>query len=215
MTRARQAYRRRRARVTILVPIMLRGWVFLAILLFAIVPPRRAVLAAFILGWLFLPQAGVPLSGLPDLDKITATSMGAMLGVLLFDAQRLRTFRFSWVDLPLLAWCLVSIPAALVNDLGIYDGLSGLMHDTFIWAIPYFIGRLYFSDLASLRELAIGIFLGGLIYVPLCLWEIRMSPQLHYMVYGFYPSFFGMAVRLGGYRPVLYMQHGWMVGLWR
>src|SRR5204863_5509035 len=142
MTRARQAYRRRRARVTILVPIMLRGWVFLAILLFAIVPPRRAVLAAFILGWLFLPQAGVPLSGLPDLDKITATSMGALLGVLLFDADRLTRLRPSWVDLPVVIWCGLSIPSSLVNGLGIYDGLSGVARDVFNWGIPYLIGRM-------------------------------------------------------------------------
>ena len=50
--------------------------------------------------------------------------------------------------------------------------------------------------------------------MPLCLYEIRMSPQLHYLVYGFYPSFFGMSVRFGGYRPTVFLQHGLAVGMW-
>jgi hypothetical protein len=177
-------------------------------------PPRRAVLAAYILAWLFLPQAGIPVTGLPDLDKVTAAGAGVILGVLLFDAGRLSTIRFSWVDLPMLAWCLSSLPSALANDLGWYDGLSGVLRDAFTWGIPYLVGRMYFKDLEALRELAIGVFLGGMLYVPLCLLEIRLSPQLHRWVYGFHPAHFAMAIRFGGYRPMVFMQHGLMVGMW-
>jgi len=200
--------------VTILVPITLYGWIFVAIGLFAVVQPRRAVLAAFLLAWLFLPQAGIDLPGIPDLDKITCTGMGAMIGVVLFDAGRLMRFRPSWVDLPMVVWCLSNIPSSLTNDLGIYDGLSGVLKDVFTWGFPYFIGRLYFSNLQSLRELALGIFVGGLIYVPLCLYELKMAPSLHKMVYGFHPSSFLMTMRYGGYRPMVFMQHGLMVGMW-
>jgi hypothetical protein len=200
--------------MTVLVPITLYGWVIVAVILFAVLPPRRAVLVAFITGWLFLPQAAIEFSGLPDLTKVTAASMGALIGVLLFDAGRLTAFRFSWVDLPMAAWCLAPGAASIANDLGMHDALSGLLREIFTWGIPYFIGRLYFTDLASLRELAIGVFLGGLVYVPLCLWEIRMSPQLHNIVYGFHPTHFMMTVRFGGYRPMVFMQHGLMVGMW-
>ena len=55
--------------------------------------------------------------------------------------------------------------------------------------------------------------LGGLIYVPLCLFEVRMSPQLHNMVYGFAQHSFGQTVRGGGWRPMVFMQHGLAVGL--
>jgi len=79
--------------------------------------------------------------------------------------------------------------------------------------LPYLIGRLYFSDLHGLRDLAIGVFIGGLIYVPLCLFEIRMSPQLHRLVYGFHGTW-GQNFRFGGYRPTVFMQHGLMVGMW-
>jgi hypothetical protein len=53
-----------------------------------------------------------------------------------------------------------------------------------------------------------------LVYVPLCLWEIRMSPQLHADVYGFRQHDWTQTQRLGGYRPMVFLQHGLMVGLW-
>ena len=43
--------------MTILVPITLFGWVPCVLLLFLWLPPRRAVIAAFMGGWLFLPAA--------------------------------------------------------------------------------------------------------------------------------------------------------------
>lgn len=206
--------------MSILVPITLIGWIFVAIILFTLLPARRAVLVAYIAAWLFLPQAGIDLPGVPDLNKMNATSLGALMGVLLFDSQRLFRYRVSWVDLPMIVWCLSSIPSSLLNELPrdatspLYDGISGVVKDFLTWGAPYLIGRLYFYDLAVLRELAIAVFLGGLIYAPLCLFEIRMSPHLHYWVYGFHPSSFEMTIRMGGYRPMVFMQHGLMLAMW-
>jgi hypothetical protein len=81
--------------------------------------------------------------------------------------------------------------------------------------VPYFLGRIYLNNLAGLGNLAIGIFIGGLVYVPLCLYEIKFSPQLHLMVYGYHGiRQFGQSIRLGGYRPNVFMQHGLSVGMW-
>ena len=206
--------------MSFLVPITLLGWPFVAIALFTVLPPRRAVLAAYMLAWLFLPQAGIDVPGFPDIDKINATSLGALAGVLLFDAQRLSRFSFSWVDIPVIVWCLTSMLSALTNELPpdatspLYDGISGLVKDSLTWGVPYLIGRLYFNNLVALRELAIGIFLGGLIYAPLCLFEMKMSPCLHQFVYGYHPSSFLMTLRYGGYRPMVFMQHGLMLSMW-
>jgi len=40
------------------------------------------------------------------------------------------------------------------------------------------------------------------------LFEIRMSPQLHRWVYGFFPHSFAQQIRGGGFRPVVFMGHG-------
>ncbi|NJL30322.1 MAG: hypothetical protein HC898_01090 [Phycisphaerales bacterium] len=41
-----------------------------------------------------------------------------------------------------------------------------------------------------------------------------MSPQLHNMLYGFHQHNFLQQMRDGGFRPMVFMQHGLMVALW-
>jgi O-antigen ligase len=53
-----------------------------------------------------------------------------------------------------------------------------------------------------------------MIYIPLVLFEVRMSPQLSSKVYGIFPHSFLQHIRYGGYRPIVFMNHGLMVSLW-
>ncbi|WP_428937826.1 O-antigen ligase domain-containing protein [Fontivita pretiosa] len=200
--------------MNIAVPILLFGWIPLVVVLFAGLPSRRAVIAAFLLAWLFLPVAEYRIPGLPDYTKMSATCLGVMLGTMLFDLPRLLSFRPNWIDLPMAIWCACPLASSLSNGLGVYDGLSAVLNQFTAWGLPYLIGRLYFTDAASLKELAVGIFVGGLLYVPLCLYEIRMSPQLHAMLYGYHQHSFAQTIRWGGWRPTVFMQHGLMVGMW-
>ena len=200
--------------MTILVAIVLWGWIPTVLVIFAFFPPRRAVIMAFISAWLFLPIYEYELRGLPDYNKITATSVGVLFGILIFDTQRLFSLRGHWFDIPMLLWCFSPFASSVTNGLGIYDGASAVLSQFIIWGLPYLIGRIYFNTFMGLRELAIGIFIGGLIYVPLCLFEIRMSPQLHNMTYGFHQHQFAQSIRFGGYRPTVFMQHGLAVSMW-
>jgi len=211
-----------------LVTISLLGWTPVVLLLFLLLPARRAVIAAFVGAWLFLPVK-VPemliIRGLPELDKMTVTCLAVLLGTVIFDQNRLLTFRPKKYDLPMIIWCIVPLLSSLTNtDPAIthpgipnpfYDGLSETMKQTVTWGLPYFIGRVYFTNLVAIRELAIGIFVGGLIYIPLCLFEFKMSPQLHYLAYGSHPHVdFRQAMRGDGWRPTVFMAHGLMVALW-
>src|SRR5207253_10406528 len=80
--------------------------------------------------------------------------------------------------------------------------------------IPYLAGRLYLGDRGSFRGLAAAVLVGGLVYVPLCLVEIRFSPELHHWVYGFLQHDFTQTIRFDGYRPMVFMEHGLALGLW-
>ena len=40
------------------------------------------------------------------------------------------------------------------------------------------------------------------------LFEIRMSPQLHFWIYGYYPTDFIQEMRDGGFRPMVFLGHG-------
>jgi len=190
------------------------GWIPVVLYLFGSLPARRALIVSFIAAWLFLPQAAFPVPGLPDYTKMTATCYGVLLATIIFDVQRFSSFRFGWLDVPMLVWCLCPLVSSLTNDLGLYDGVSAVIAQTAIWGVPYYLGRVYLNDLDGLRKLAIGIFAGGLIYIPLCLFEIRFSPQLHRIFYGYHAHDFSQTIRYGGFRPTVFMEHGIMVGAW-
>jgi hypothetical protein len=197
------------------VYLAMYGWPLVALYLFMVLPARRAVIAAITGAWLFLPVASFSFKGLPDYDKAFACSIGALLGAVLFDREdRVWSFRPRWFDLPMLVWCLSPFASSLANDLGAYDGLSSALQQTISWGIPYFLGRVYFTDREGIKLLAIGLFVGGLIYVPFCLYEIRMSPQLHDTVYGFRQHSFAQTRRGDGWRPMVFLGHGLAVGMW-
>lgn len=197
----------------LMVPLVMFGWIPVVIYLFSRYPARRAIVISFVGAWLFLPQAVLPLPGLPDYDKIAATCYGILLATFIFDVGRFSNFRLSWIDIPMVIWCLCPFASSLSNDLGPYDGMAVVLSQIVTWGVPYFLGRIYLNSLNGMRELAIGIFVGGLSYVPLCLFEMRLSPQLHRIVYGGIASAdFGQTVRLGGYRPTVFLSHGLAVG---
>jgi len=178
-------------------------------------PPQRAIVLSFVVAWLYLPVVNIPLPGIPDLTKMSATCYGILLATVIFDAGRFSSFKPSWLDLPMLLWCLCPFASSVTNGLGAYDGFASALAQTVTWGLPYFLGRIYLADLSGLRQLAIGIFVGGLSYVPLCLIESILSPQMHQWVYGYHASpDFSQAYRLGGYRPTVFMEHGLAVGAW-
>lgn len=194
------------------------GWPLVVLALFATMRPRRAVIASVVIGWLFLPMSSYKLGGvlsvLPNYSKLTATSLAIVLAALVFDAMRLLRFRPRIWDAPMALWCLAPLASSLSNGLGVYDGLSGVLNQTILWGLPYFLGRVYFTDLQSVRELALAILIGGLVYLPLCLWEIKMSPQLHRVLYGFHQHDFIQSKRGATYRPMVFLQHGLAVGMY-
>ena len=189
-------------------------WLPIILYLFAKFPPRKAVIMAFLGGLLFLPRrAGFALPLIPDYGGMVATCYGIFIGILIYDAQIFSKFKLKWIDLPIILFGISPIFSSLTNELGFYDGLNACLDRTFEWGMPYFLGRLYLNNFIGLRDLSISIVKAGLLYTPLCLYEVRMSPQLHSMVYGYFPHSFGQTIRLGGWRPQVFMQHGLMVGL--
>lgn len=194
--------------------IALIGWLPVVVLLFQLLPARRAVFVSFVFGWMFLPEMAFSFSGLPDYDKITATVVPVFLCSLIFDDKRIRAIRPSWVDVPIVIWCLTPLATSLSNGLGAYDGMAQVLAKTLSWGLPYLIGRAYLTDRDAMVELAKIAFIGGLVYMPLCWYEMRMSPQLHRMVYGSHPAAFVHSLRYGGYRPMVFMHGGLAVGMW-
>jgi tetratricopeptide (TPR) repeat protein len=189
-------------------------WFPIVLLLFATVKPRRAVIVANVAAMLVLPNGGFVLPGLPDYSKTSGTSAAVLLGIVLFDFQRLVNFRPRWFDLPVVVWCGSYLVSSMSNDLGIYDGLSSATFQVLLWGVPYLTGRLYLTDLAGVRELTTAMIVGGLIYLPLCLYESKFSPVLEGKIYGMASQPYALP-RFGlGYRPIVFMNTGLALGMW-
>ncbi|MGD9973166.1 MAG: hypothetical protein AB7S77_08915 [Desulfatirhabdiaceae bacterium] len=197
-----------------LVPVVMFGWIPVVLALFAKLPARTAVIAGFMVAWLFLPMASYPLPGIPDYTKMSATCAGVFLAAAIYDSERLKRFRPEWVDLFMAIWFLSALPSSLVNGLGAYDGTAVAFEQFVKWGMPYLVGRLYLGDLDGLRQLATAMVISGLAYVPFCVFELIMSPQLHNMFYGFHQHHFAQTMRDGGFRPMVFMQHGLMAATW-
>ena len=196
------------------IAVALFGWPIIAIVLFSLMRPRHAAMATIIGGTLFLPMMGFQVWDIIPWNKSTSTAFSVILGIVIFDLRAVWNYRFKWIDAAMIVWCLVPGASMLANGLGATSAASPMFQQCMLWGVPYFAGRLYIRSLSDVRELAIALFIGGLVYVPFCLFEVRMSPQLHTMVYGEHQHSFIQTKRAGGWRPTVFMQHGLMVGMW-
>jgi hypothetical protein len=196
----------------IVTMIALWTWPAFAVALFAFMPARRALIAGLVIGWLFLPMYGYP-TPFVKWDKHLVTSLGALLGVMIFDTNKLFSFRPALVDLPMAVWLFVPCMSAVANGFSLYDGSAASASQIVVWGIPYVLGRMYYGDAVGIRGLAVWTFIAGFVYIPFCLVETIISPQLHFLTYGFYQHEFTQVVRMGGYRPMVYLQHGIAVGM--
>lgn len=200
--------------MSFLVPLALYGWIPITLLVFAAMPARKALLLTMLAGWLLLPVARLKLPGLPDIDKIAVVNGSCLLGALVFDSRKVLGFRLRAVDLPVLLWILCPWATSLSNGLGAYDGASQSLTNFLAWGIPWLLGRCYFDRPAQLEQLARAMVVAGALYVPLILWEVRMSPNLHLKLYGFVQQSWIDMLRWGGFRPVVFLNQGLMVAMW-
>ena len=198
----------------VLVVLSLAAFVPIAVGCFWALSPRRAVLGAMLGGWLFLPWFDPVGRSIPLLHtKAMFVPAIVLMASLAFDFRTWRRLRLAWVDLPVVVWCVAFAAPSITNDFGAYDAAAGAFSAAMTWGAPYLLGRAYFGDVRSTEQFASALVTGALAYVPVCAWEIRMSPQLHRIIFGFQQHSFAQHVRFGGFRPMGFLYHGLMVGL--
>jgi hypothetical protein len=175
---------------------------------------RRAMLFSLLAGWLLLPWFNhygrdVPLLHL----KETFVPAIVLAASVLLDRSAWWTFRWRAFDLPVLVACVSPFLTSLSTDRGAYDGASSLLESFLTWGAPYLLGRVYLRSPSDLLDAARAVVISGLALLPLVVWEVRMSPQLHRQLYGFHQHSFAQHFRDGHYRPMVFMAHGLMVGM--
>jgi hypothetical protein len=195
-----------------LMPIALIAWFPIAILVFAKLPTRRALIACVLGAVMFLPMGELQMPLIAGRKDILI-NIGLLIAALLMDPAPLLAFRPRLLELPMILLSVVPFVSTIANGLSPYNAFAMSLSTFLTWGVPYLLGRAYFTDVRALWQLAWGIFVAGLIYAPGCILEMFLGPNLHLRIYGD-DAFrdYQQSIRLGGFRPVMFMQHGLMVG---
>jgi hypothetical protein len=203
---------------------MILLWPFIAILFYKKFDSITATFWTIVGGYMFLPVAtAFDFPMVPAIGKDEISAIAAFIGCKFIKNENITLFGISTIQKFLIIILLV-IPFVNVffNSEPIFDGQSWIrgltIYEAIRQTIAQYIGLLAFfiavsiiksrDDLEKIIRLLV---IAGLIYSLLVLIEIRLSPQLHESIYGFFPHDFGQQIRDGGFRAVVFMGHGLLV----
>ena len=205
---------------------VLFAWPFVALLLLKRRPADRVAVILLLIPYLFLPVrvvVGILPGILINKESIAAYTVFFILylkykGFVFLPKHGLcKYLMMGMFILPVFSW--LSNTDTLIYGDKIWPGLTigyvvyGWV-DTFVTVlIPYMVGYSYLNNYQSQKSFLSILVFFGLIYSLLALWEIRVSPQLHTQIYGFFPHNFDQQYRQGGYRPVIFLGHGLLVAV--
>jgi hypothetical protein len=180
-----------------LMPSLMAGIMCLIMTRKRVVPARRSAA-----GW---PGPPEPVSA-PGAD-IARTTRGRMLFGILFAVLFLTPVLTVLQNGDPVRAGPLFIPGLKPYDIGSLGLTLGV---TFL---PFFLAQRVLARPEDQVMLLQTFVIAGLGYSLLCLYEIRMSPQLNNMIYGFFPHSFQQHVRAGGFRPIVFLPHGLWVGI--
>lgn len=202
------------------------SWPIVVLWLLIRYPTKKAIFISIVLTTLLLPSAfsaDVPL--LPPLDKNNITGLSLILFLFLM-RKKFRIFQPGLSTILFIGYFIVIAITVELNAIPIIiigsKYLPGLTyHDIFstiirliIYTMPFFLGR-YFSTSLKDTEIFFKIMVVmALIYTLPMLFELKMSPQLHNIFYGYQPSQFVQEIREDGYRPMVFVGHGLGLAFW-
>lgn len=184
-------------------------------------PIEAAAIWSLLGGLMFLPSAmSVDLPLLPPLDKTSIPAITTLLLVWMKGAPTHPRRQSLLVYLLALGYVVSPILTAYDNSYELQTGklsipgfylLDGLKYAgrNLIALAPFYIGSRILHTQHGRMLLLKTIPTAMLLYSLAMLFELRMSPQLHTWVYGYFPNdSFSQQMRDGGFRPVVFFQHG-------
>jgi hypothetical protein len=209
------------------------AWPVVCLLLFRKLPLERALIWSILGSYMFLPQVtefNLPL--VPDMDKVTIPNIVALLLVIYVAKQKVQFLPSGTLARWLMGgMVLCAVPAVLTNmDPIIFEVLGSAGPVTILPGeslrdfgssvigqililLPFVLARQFLGTEKGQRELCLAFMIGALVYTVPSLIEIRLSPQMHVWVYGFFQHSFEQTMRAGGFRPIVFMQHSLWLAL--
>ena len=185
--------------------IALLSWPLVALFLYSTRPVAEATIWTILGGYLLLPVGtGIEFEGIPTFDKTSIPNLAAIIGCVLVTQRIPLSRRFGLAEILMLMLVVGAFLTSELNrqptvvagrilpGLDSYEGLSAAFNQL-IFIIPLILGRQFLSAPADTVRLLSILLTAGLAYSLLMLFEIRMSPQLHTWIYGYFPHSFAPA----------------------
>lgn len=201
--------------------LMLAVWPLVTVAIFRRLDAGRAVIWSLLLAYLFLPRppAVFDFPLMPPLSKDTLPGLSAFAVCLVMYGKMSLLPRSTVARILMAVFVLSPLATVLTNDEPVFFGRVGLpalrlveafalMVQQAMLLFPFILARNFLSREGGQRDLLVALLMAGLVYSLLMLFEVRMSPQLNLMFYGFLPENFGQSIRFGGFRPVVFLYHG-------
>lgn len=199
-------------------------WPMLSIVFFRKLDTVTAVFWTIVGGYLLLPvKVAIDLPLIPPLNKESIPAISAILGCILIKKIKIYWIPQKSIERWLVVGLLLSTVLTTITNgepvfngkiwisgLTFHDGLSSLIRQYF-FLIPFILGVQLIKTYEDQIKLFKYLVIAGLCYSLPILFEIRMSPQLHTWIYGFFPHSFLQTARGGGFRAVVFLGHGLLV----
>jgi hypothetical protein len=203
----------------------LLAWPGVCIALFVALPLEAAAIWSLLGGYLLLPSGTqIDLPFLPPLDKMSVPAISAVLLCWMKGTHAPRPRYSILVYMLGLGYVIAPIFTSFGNSYelqtaagsvpGFYplDGLK-IAGRNLVMLAPFYIGSRFLCTEQGRMTLLRSLPVAALFYSLPMLFEVRMSPQLHRWVYGFFPHSFAQQMRYGGFRPVVFLEQGLQVAL--
>jgi hypothetical protein len=195
------------------------------IALFVALPLEAAAIWSLLGGYLLLPsgtQIDIPM--LPPIDKTSVPAVATLLLCWMKGTRVPYPKRSMLVYLLAIGYVIAPIFTSLDNSYelqtatgsvpGFYplDSLKIAGRNVILLA-PFYVGSRFLSTDEGRSQILRAFSVSALFYSIPMLLEVRLSPQFHRWVYGYFPHSFAEQIRNGGYRPVVFLQQGIQVAV--
>ena len=213
---------------TLVAPFALLIWIPICFAMFASLRASQAAFVSLLGAEILLPVGyGFKFVGLPDLERGRVAGLSALVACLLFKSHSFRVRGRLRVSYLMIGAIILSAAATVATNpdpvvwgrnvvlpgLRPYDAAAVAAGEVLDYGLPFLLGAAVFRSRRDLEFLLRGLAVAGLVYTLPILYEVRMSPQLHNIVYGYFPSSFLQQIREGGFRPVVFIGHGLAVSM--
>ncbi|UZD91700.1 hypothetical protein [Cognatishimia activa] len=202
--------------------LVLALWPLVMLVLFKRLPVGRALIWSFLGGYLLLPPhpTAFDFPLMPPLNKLTLPNMMAVIYVIFVANEKIEFWPRSGLGKTLMATFILSPIFTVLNNpepvLFATGGLRGLYARDIIALVinqaillsGFILARQFLRSQDDLRDLLLALVVAGLFYSFPILLEVRLSPQLNIWIYGYFQHVFEQTMRGGGFRALVFLEHG-------